>query len=82
MEFMSSAVSSITERVMPRPALFTQTSMRPKRASAASRRRSMSSRRVTYRLHQRLEVLVAENARLKGEDAQAQLLLELTQLKD
>jgi len=33
------------------------------------------------RLHQRLEALVAENARLKGEDAQAHLQLELTQLK-
>lgn len=34
------------------------------------------------RLHQRLEALVAENARLKGEDAQAQLQLELTHLKE
>jgi len=34
------------------------------------------------RLHQRLEALVAENARLKGEDAQAQLQLELTQLEE
>jgi hypothetical protein len=34
------------------------------------------------RLHQRLEALVAENARLKGEDAQAHLQLELTQLKE
>jgi transposase len=34
------------------------------------------------RLHQRLEALVAEVARLKGEDAQAHLQLELTQLKE
>ena len=34
------------------------------------------------RLHQRLEALVAENARLKGEDAQARLQLELEQLKE
>ncbi|MFP2924561.1 transposase domain-containing protein [Pyxidicoccus sp. 3LG] len=34
------------------------------------------------RLHQRLEALVAEVARLKGEDAQAQLQLDLTQLKE
>jgi transposase len=34
------------------------------------------------RLHQRLELLVQENARLKGEDAQARLQLELTQLKE
>ncbi|MFP2906328.1 hypothetical protein ACLESD_14940 [Pyxidicoccus sp. 3LFB2] len=34
------------------------------------------------RLHQRIEALVAENARLKGEDAQAHLQLELTQLKE
>lgn len=34
------------------------------------------------RLHQRLEALVAENARLKGQDAQAQLQWELTQLKE
>jgi transposase len=33
------------------------------------------------RLHQRLEALVEENARLKGQDAQAQLQLELTQLQ-
>jgi transposase len=34
------------------------------------------------RLHERLTALVAENARLKGQDAQAQLQLELTQLKE
>ncbi|SEU38991.1 IS66 family transposase [Stigmatella erecta] len=34
------------------------------------------------RLHQRLEALVAEVAWLKGEDAQAHLQLELTQLKE
>src|ERR1041385_4566023 len=34
------------------------------------------------RLHQRLELLVQENARLKGEDAQARLQLELTQLEE
>ena len=34
------------------------------------------------RLHQRLEQLVQENARLKGEDAQARLQLELTGLKE
>src|SRR5690349_11248436 len=34
------------------------------------------------RLHQRLETLVQENARLKGEDAQARLQLELVQLKE
>ncbi|ATB26885.1 IS66 family transposase [Melittangium boletus] len=34
------------------------------------------------RLHQRLEALVQENARLKGEDAQARLQLELTQLQE
>ncbi|GMU05422.1 hypothetical protein ASNO1_16750 [Corallococcus caeni] len=34
------------------------------------------------RLHQRLEALVAENARLKGEDAQARLQLELERLKE
>ncbi|WP_434300954.1 IS66 family transposase [Corallococcus exiguus] len=34
------------------------------------------------RLHQRLEALVAENARLKGEDAQARLQLELEGLKE
>jgi transposase len=34
------------------------------------------------RLHQRLEALVAENARLKGEDTQARLQLELEQLKE
>ncbi|RKH53956.1 hypothetical protein D7V93_26145 [Corallococcus llansteffanensis] len=34
------------------------------------------------RLHQRLELLVQENARLKGEDAQARLQLELTQLAE
>jgi transposase len=34
------------------------------------------------RLHQRLEKLVEENARLKGEDAQARLQLELVQLKE
>src|SRR5690349_22255985 len=34
------------------------------------------------RLHQRLELLVQENARLKGEDAQQRLQLELTQLKE
>ena len=34
------------------------------------------------RLHQRLESLVQENARLKGEDAQERLQLELTQLKE
>jgi transposase len=34
------------------------------------------------RLHQRLEALVAENARLKGEDAQERLQLELVQLKE
>jgi transposase len=34
------------------------------------------------RLHQRLEQLVQENARLKGEDAQAQLQLELAGLKE
>lgn len=34
------------------------------------------------RLHQRLEALVAENARLKGEDAQARLQLELEELKE
>src|SRR5690349_1346633 len=34
------------------------------------------------RLHQRLELLVQENARLKGEDAQQRLQLELVQLKE
>ena len=34
------------------------------------------------RLHQRLEKLVQENARLKGEDAQQRLQLELVQLKE
>ena len=34
------------------------------------------------RLHQRLEALVAENAQLKGEDAQARLQLELEGLKE
>src|SRR6218665_892972 len=34
------------------------------------------------RLHQRLEALVQENARLKGEDAHVRLQLELTQLKE
>jgi transposase len=34
------------------------------------------------RLHQRLEALVEENARLKGQDAQAQLQLELTHLQE
>jgi transposase len=34
------------------------------------------------RLHQRLQELVAENARLKGKDAQAQLQLELTHLQE
>ncbi|NPC53548.1 IS66 family transposase [Corallococcus sp. AB032C] len=34
------------------------------------------------RLHQRLEALVAENARLKGEDAQEKLQLELMGLKE
>lgn len=34
------------------------------------------------RLHQRLEALVQENARLKGEDAPARLQLELEQLKE
>jgi transposase len=34
------------------------------------------------RLHQRLEWLVQENARLKGEDAQQRLQLELVQLKE
>jgi transposase len=34
------------------------------------------------RLHQRLEALVAENARLKGEDAQARLQLELEGLEE
>lgn len=34
------------------------------------------------RLHQRLEWLVQENARIKGEDAQARLQLEPTQLKE
>ncbi|MFB1485440.1 hypothetical protein, partial [Corallococcus sp. RDP092CA] len=33
------------------------------------------------RLHQRLEALALENARLKGEDAQARLQLELEGLK-
>ena len=33
------------------------------------------------RLHQRLEALVAENARLKGEDAQARLQWELEGLR-
>src|SRR5213078_1227065 len=47
MSSKSSSVSWVTRRVMPRPALLTQTSIWPKRSRARSRSRSTSPRRVT-----------------------------------